>query len=235
MRKDGFFFRGGELQIRRLFLLLFILEVAIFIVVSSLPIKDAALYNEFKQQQSSITALPLIPMIFSIFPHNLEVASLEVIPVFGQFFYILSAVSTSLVLAVEGTYNGTLGIVYFLGLALLPDTWIELPSYAVTSSVSIYFLYIIIRRRSQLRQRSMKILLNYLFAAVELLVAATFESAAIIMESTYSSPYDLYGPLLLWIPAVVAIVFLIILYRRINSDEYPTRKKIEQDNDFSIQ
>ncbi|EQD28992.1 conserved hypothetical protein, membrane, partial [mine drainage metagenome] len=135
----------------------------------------------------------------------------------------------------EGTYNGTLGIVYFLGLALLPDTWIELPSYAVTSSVSIYFMYILIRKKSQLRQRAMKIMLNYVFAAVELLVAAAFESEAIIMESTYSSPYNVYGPLLLWFPAIVAVVLLILLYRRINSDEYRGRKKIGQEQDISIQ
>jgi uncharacterized membrane protein SpoIIM required for sporulation len=220
MNKEGFFFKRGELQLRKLFLLMFLMEIAIFIIISSLPLKDPALYNQFKQQQSSITSLPLLQMIFSIFPHNLEVATLEIVPIIGQFFYILSAVTTSLILAVEGTSNGTLGLVYFLGLALLPDTWIELPSYAVTSSTGIYLIYILIKKRSELRSRSTKILLNYAFAAFELLIAATFESIAIIMETTYPSPYDLYGPLLLWIPAAAAIILLVYLYRKINSDEY---------------
>ncbi len=220
MSKESFFFKKGELQLRKLFLLMFLMEIAIFITISSLPLKDPALYIQFKQQQSSITTLPLLQMIFSIFPHNLEVATLEIVPILGQFFYILSAVTTSLILAVEGTSNGTLGLVYFLGLALLPDTWIELPSYAVTSSTGIYLLYFLIKKRSQLRSRSKKILLNYAFAALELLIAATFESIAIIMETTYSSPYDLYGPLLLWIPAIAVIIILVIVYRRINNDEY---------------
>ncbi|MCL4452289.1 MAG: stage II sporulation protein M [Candidatus Thermoplasmatota archaeon] len=220
MSKDSFLFKKGELQLRKLFLLMFLLEISIFIVISSIPLKDAALYNEFKQQQSSIITLPLLPMIFSIFPHNLEVASLELIPILGQFFYILSAVTTSLILAVEGTANGTLGLVYFLSLALLPDTWIELPSYAVTTSTGIYFLYLLVKKRSLLRSKSKKILLNYVFAAAELLIAATFESEAIIMETTYASPYNFFGPLLLWLPAIAVIIFLVFIYRKINKDEY---------------
>ena len=226
MSKDSFLFKKGELQLRKLFLLMFLIEISIFIVISSIPLKDAALYNEFKQQQSSIITLPLLPMIFSIFPHNLEVASLELIPILGQFFYVLSAVTTSLILAVEGTANGTLGLVYFLSLALLPDTWIELPSYAVTTSTGIYFLYLLVKKRSLLRSKSKKILLNYVFAAAELLIAATFESEAIIMETTYASPYNLFGPLLLWLPAIAVIVFLVFVYRRINKDEY-SRYSIE--------
>jgi uncharacterized membrane protein SpoIIM required for sporulation len=234
MSKQSFFFNGGELQVRKLFLVMFLMEIAIFIIISSLPFNDPALYNQFKQEQSTITSQPLLQMIFSIFPHNLEVASLEVIPILGQFFYILSAVTTSLILAVEGTAHGTLGLVYFLSLALLPDTWIELPSYAVATSTGIYLLYILIKKRSDLRLRSKKILLNYAFAALELLIAATFESAAIIMETTYSSPYDVYGPLLLWIPAVAVIIVLIYVYRRINRDEY-RKYRMDEDQNIRIQ
>ena len=112
----------------------------------------------------------------------------------------------------------------------MPDTWIELPSYAVTSSTGIYLLYFLIKKRSQLRSRSKKILLNYAFAALELLIAATFESVAIIMETTYSSPYDLYGPLLLWIPAIAVIILLVFMYRRINNDEYHGYRTDEEQN-----
>ncbi len=217
-------------MIRRLFIIFFILEILIFLAISSLPISNPTLYNTFKNQQATVANLSLISMIFYIFPHNLEVASIEFIPVFGQFFFLISAYETSLIIAVEGSALNLPGFVIFLSLALLPDTWIELPSYALACSTSVYFIYMLIRKRGQLMAKSSKILLMYLFIVIELAIAGSFESYSIVLERVN---VNAYAPLLLWIPAIPVIIGLVFLFRKINRDEY-VMPQMEQNSEESF-
>ena len=220
MRPDSFFFRNGVLMLRRLFLSAFLIEMLIYIVISALPLSDPALLSLIQSEQNSVDSLSFIPMFFSIFPHNLLIATLEVVPLIGQFFFIYSSVETSVVIAVEGTSIHTSGIFVFITLALLPHTWLELPSYAVAAGSSIYLIYLIARRRDLLRAKIRKVLYMYLFVILELLVAGIFESAEIVMEQALPAPDNIIYPFLLWIPAIPVLYLLIRLFRRINRDEY---------------
>ncbi|OWP57222.1 MAG: hypothetical protein B2I17_00790 [Thermoplasmatales archaeon B_DKE] len=222
MKQDSFFFRNGILMARRLFLATFIVEMIIYLVISALPLSYPTLLAVIQGQQKAIDSQPFMPVLFSIFPHNLLIASLEIIPFIGQFFFIFSTVETSVVIAIEGTSVHTSGIFVFITLALFPHTWLELPSYAIATSASIYLIYIIARRRTLLREKIRKVLYLYFFVILELFTAGVFESAEIVMEQTLPSPNNIIYPLLLWIPAIPVIYLLIRIFRRINRDEYVT-------------
>ncbi len=233
MKGDGFFIRNGVLQLRRLFLVVFLVEIGIFIAISSLSIHNQVLLSAFKNEQQSIVTLSLPDMILEIFPHNLLVATIEFIPVIGQLFFLLSSIETSIIISIEGTSLHTSGLVVFFSLAILPHTWLELPSYAVATSTSIYLIYLLAKRGQILHSNIMKVAYMYLFVVLELAIAGTFESTEIYMSRIYASPYNIEYPLMLWIAAVPVIYFLIRLYRRIDRDEYV--KKIKNKPEDFIQ
>jgi len=220
VREDSFFFKSGDLRLERLFYVMFGIEILIFLIVSALPAVNPTLLIAFKQEQSTIDTQSYFPMFLSIFPSNLRVATLEFIPALGTYFYLDSIVVTSYILALEGTSIGISGIFLFLSLALLPHTWLEIPSYAVAASTSIYLLYYLIKRRSDLRQKAKKIFYMYLFVVLELAVAGAVESAEIVFEENYPPPANIEYPLLMWLPSIPAIIFLIILYKKINRADY---------------
>ncbi|WMT44580.1 MAG: stage II sporulation protein M [Cuniculiplasma divulgatum] len=232
MKGDGFFIRNGVLQLRRLFLVVFLVEIGIFIAISSLSIHNQVLLSAFKNEQQSIVTLSLPDMILEIFPHNLLVATIEFIPVIGQLFFLLSSIETSIIISIEGTSLHTSGLVVFFSLAILPHTWLELPSYAVATSTSIYLIYLLAKRGQILHSNIMKVVYMYLFVVLELAIAGTFESTEIYMSRIYASPYNIEYPLMLWIAAVPVIYLLIRLYRRIDRDEYD-RKIKNKPEDFT--
>ncbi len=230
MEGRGFFVRNGTLQLRRLFLVIFLLEIGIFVAISSLSIHDDELLSLFRNQQQSIVTLSLPDMILEIFPHNLLVATIEFIPVIGQFFFLLSSVETSIIISIEGTSLHTSGLLVFFSLAILPHTWLELPSYAVATSTSIYLIYLLFKRGQVLHSNIMKVVYMYMFVVLELVIAGTFESTEIYMSRIYSSPYNIVYPLMLWIAAAPVIYLLIRLYRRIDRNEYPRKHKKEKED-----
>lgn len=215
-------------RLRRIFLLSFIIELAGFAIISSLPIHDPALYASFQSEDSSIISQSFFPMWLSIFPHNLLIATIEFIPVVGILMFGFSIGSTASVIAVEGTATKINGFAIFASLMMLPHSWLELPAYAVAASTSIYILYYLMK--GKLRTNYMKIIYMYIFVVIELAFAGAIETSEIILEE---SPHPLYS-LYMWIPAVPIIIFLIWLYRRMDSDEYKHKKEIEKDEyDFN--
>lgn len=206
-------------HIHNYFLVSLLLEFIIYIIITSIPFKDPSLLSSFKSEQSSITSQTIPVMFKDIFLNNFKVASLEVIPIIGPFFFLASSSGTALVISLEGGSYNVSGIAVFISLLLFPHSWLELPSYAVAVSISIYLIYSLIKIREGkeiFKKRLIKSLLLYGFVAVELAVAAMFESVEIYFEKTQSSPNNLLYPLLMWIPAVPALIFLIFLFHRIN-------------------
>ncbi|MEM2056129.1 MAG: hypothetical protein QXS30_00665, partial [Thermoplasmatales archaeon] len=67
-----------------------------------------------------------------------------------------------------------------------------------------------------LRSKGFKVLYMYLFVIIELVIAAIFESVEIEIVLHSNSPIIL----LTWIPAVPVIYLLILLFRKMNGDEY---------------
>ncbi|MGC8497157.1 MAG: stage II sporulation protein M [Thermoplasmata archaeon] len=220
MIQEGFFYKNGNLLLRRLFIVTFIVEIGIFIAVSSLNVQNNGLLSVFKSEQQSITSMSLIAMIFQIFPHNLLVATIEFIPLIGQLLFVISSASTALILALEGSSMHVSGLVVFFSLAIVPHTWLELPSYAVATSTSIYLIYLIVERGRILSDNIKKVFYMYLFVVFELAIAAIFESIEIVILKAYPSIYGTIFSIALWIPAIPVIYLLIKLYRRIDENEY---------------
>lgn len=218
LKEDSFLFRNGSLRFGRIFLILFIIEMGIYIAISSLSLHNAALYNTFKNEQSSIDGESFIPMFLSIFPHNLLIATIEFVPIIGIFFYFFSVVETAVIISLEGTGIHTSGLLIFFTLALLPHTWLELPSYAIATGASIYIIYTLVKRGEEFGSRLKRIGLLYLFVVLELMVAGLFETTEIVLETIYPAPYDLIYPIMMWIPAIPVIIALIYLFRRITRD-----------------
>ncbi len=218
------------IRLRRLFLLTFIAELLVFAIISALPIKDPALYTSFKSQDSVIVSKPYFSMWLSIFPHNLEIASFEFVPIVGPAWFAFSMVTTSVVVAVEGTATHISGFFIFLSLMMLPHSWLELPAYAVAVSTSIYLLYYIIKRYPA--RKYLKLLYMYFFVVIELAFAGAIESAEIILEESAHPLYAFY----MWLPSIPIIIFLIMLYRYIDRDEYNRKKEEESVDDiFNMQ
>ncbi len=215
-------------RLRRIFLLSFIIELLGFAVISSLTIRDPALYATFKSEDSAIISQPFFPMWLSIFPHNLLIATIEFIPVIGILMFGFSIASTATVIAVEGTATKISGLAIFTNLMILPHSWLELPSYAVAVSTSIYILYYMFT--GKLKNNYMKIIYMYIFVIIELAFAGAIETSEIILEQSAHPLYSLY----MWIPAVPIIIFLIWLYRHMDSDEYKHKEKTQADEyDFN--
>jgi uncharacterized membrane protein SpoIIM required for sporulation len=215
LKEDSFLFSNGSLRFGRLFLILFIIEMAIYVAISSLSLHDAALYNTFKNEQSSIDGQSFIPMFLSIFPHNLLIASIEFVPIIGIFFYFFSVIETAVIISLEGTGLHTSGLLIFFTLAILPHTWLELPSYAIATGASIYIIYTLVKRGEEFNSRMKRIGLLYLFVILELMVAGLFETTEIVFETIYPAPYNLIYPIMMWIPAIPVIIGLVYLFRRI--------------------
>jgi uncharacterized membrane protein SpoIIM required for sporulation len=213
-------------RLRRLFVLSFIIELVGFAVISSLPIKNPALYSSFKSQDHAIVSQSFFPMWLSIFPHNLLIASIEFIPIIGILMFGFSIVSTASVIAVEGTATKINGVAIFASLMLLPHSWLEMPAYAVAVSTSIYIFYYLIKRK--LRTNYMKIIYMYIFVVIELAFAGAIETSEILLEKSPHPFYSFY----IWIPAIPIIIFLIWLYRRMDSDEYKSGKKKPKEPDL---
>ncbi len=206
----------GLIKVGKFFLFFFLLEIIIYCIVSTLNVSDPALLNSFKNERNNIDASGFFPMVISIFSNNFKIASIEAIPVVGPFFFLIVSYDTAFVLALEGTSAGVSGFFYLLTLFLLPDTWLEIPAYGISSAIGTYFLYRLFTKRDQIRQTLLKIVLLYGFVALELFVAASFESYEIILERSNKAPYDLLYPLMMWIPAIPSFVVLIYLFRRID-------------------
>ncbi|MEM3265093.1 MAG: stage II sporulation protein M [Thermoplasmata archaeon] len=227
MIQKGFLYKNGTLLLRRLFIITFIVEISIFIAVSSLNIQNDALLAIFKSEQQSITSMSLIAMIFEIFPHNLLVATLEFIPFIGQILFVLSSAATALILALEGSSMHISGLFVLFSIAIFPHTWLELPSYAVATSTSIYLIYLIIKRGKILSDNINKVFYMYLFVVLELAIAAIFESSEILLLRNYPSMDGTILSIALWIPAAPVIYLLVKLYRKIDINEYSAAKKYQ--------
>ncbi len=218
--EETFFSKNGFLKLGRLFLIVYIIELAVFFIISSIPYSNPGLAASLKTTQNSITGMGLLPMILYISSHNLFIATVEFIPFLGQAMFVFSIIETPLVLSASATSAGVPGILAFISILLIPDTLIEISSYAVATATSIYMIYIMIHSRGKLMGKMRKIFYLYLFTALELFIAGTFESVAITFAQTQASPNNVIYSLLLWIPAVPIIYLLIRLFRRINRDEY---------------
>lgn len=199
--------------------LLFLIEVGLFFLVSSLPFfpGEQALYtNQSNQIGNQFQHATLFTTFSGIFVNNYRIALIEMIPGLGVLFFGFSLYATARILQVISISDHASPIIVVLVLLLLfPHSWIELPAYAVATAEGIYLLYAIVKWLFDSTGRASvhwnhelgQLLINVGIVTVMLLVAALFESVEI----------QLGGLLFLvtWIPFAVIIAVVLLLNRRL--------------------
>lgn len=201
--------------LRNAILLTFGVELVIYAIVSSMSFNNPALLDSFRSQQTSIISQSPLLIFFAIFTHNLLVATLDFIPAFGTFLFVQSAISTAMIISLQGTAAGVPGLALFLTLLLLPHSWLELPVYAISMTGGIYLIYSLLKGKAFLRENLTRTVYIYFFAVVQLAIAGAFEAAEIYFETSYSSPDNAIYPLMMWIPAVPVFYVLHRLFKQL--------------------
>ncbi|MCL5786439.1 MAG: stage II sporulation protein M [Candidatus Thermoplasmatota archaeon] len=204
-----------------LFWVLFILEILILAVITSMAIANQSIYNSLSHSQQNAASSSIAGDVVSIFTNNFKIATILTIPIIGPIFFIFSMIATALELSAEAAALNYPGWVVFVSLALLPHTWLELPAYAIAAANSIFLIYALAKRGPLLKARLIRFVKIYAFVGLELLVAAIFESVIIYMENNpaLNNSFLLYI-IILWIPAAIALILLTMLFRSISRGEY---------------
>lgn len=203
----------------KLYVILFIIEVAIIFVVVTLPFfpGEKALYTgQGNQITNEFAGAGLFTLIWGIFTNNLRIALLEMIPGFGAALFGFSIYSTARILEVYAlNANAPPLAVAFTLLLFFPHSYIELPAYAFATGEGLYLLYAVWKwalskgdKSPNLSAEGWQFVINLIIVVVMLAVAATFESVEIVLGS----------PLLwlTWIPFVGLIALGIYLDRKLN-------------------
>lgn len=192
---------------------LFLIEVVLFFVVSSLPFfpgEQAAYTAQSSQISSQFTNATLFTQFSGIFLNNFRIALIEFIPGLGLLLFAFSLYATARILEVISISDNLPPVVVVLVLLLLfPHSWIELPAYAVAVAAGTYFgLALIGWRKTKWRPEIGVLLINVAIVTVMLLVAALFESVEI----------QIGGLLFLatWIPFAVIIAGVLLLNRKLS-------------------
>uniref|UniRef100_A0A2U9IDH1 Stage II sporulation protein M n=1 Tax=Acidianus brierleyi TaxID=41673 RepID=A0A2U9IDH1_9CREN len=180
----------------KLILIFFGMELAIFLGVSSIPFYMPAVAQKFNSTAGAVDSEPYVPMVITIFSHNLMIALSEFIPIIGIGMLIYTTYSTGMVLsAFTTTVYHIPGIAAAVILLTLPHSWLELPSYAVAAGSG---LYVILTRDWR------RFVMMIPFVALELLMAASVESAEIYFRSVNSYYF--------WLAGAPLLVMLYLVY-----------------------
>ncbi len=190
---------------------IFIVELIFMFFVSSIPMSHAtaaSLSNSSEPELDSIRNEPIFLRAVSIFSHNYEIATIEVIPVIGQIFFFISIYGTAVILDALAVMDSVTGPIALLSLLFLPYSWLELPSYAIAAAEGIFLISSLFRKTFKTELR--RALFVWLLVGLELLLAGTFESWTIYLE--------VYNPSALletWIPYIIILAAFIITIRTV--------------------
>jgi hypothetical protein len=188
-----------------LFAGLFLAEFAIFLLGLLTPLDpntQHTLANQTGTQFSFIQNATAPQIVFFIFEHNLGIALVELIPIFGALFFLFSMYTTGLATqAIVGAsgHPGAFGLVLFT----LPYSFVELSAYAI--SVGAGTMLLVAWRRKRLGKE-----LRYFALEVVLLAAVLFTAATMETLTTYSVVIGLA----LWIPTGLAMAGIVVLWAR---------------------
>lgn len=199
-------------------LVLFLIEVVLFFVVSSLPFSSAGeqtfYTNQSKQISDEFQNATLPVEFWGIFTNNYQIALRELVPGLGPVLFAASLYATARVLEVISMNDHISPLLVVLVLLLFfPHSWIELPAYAVATAESIFLLISIFRWLFDTKGGTVKwkaelgqLLIYLAIVTVMLLVAALFESVEIQIGLLFW---------VTWVPFAGIIVVVIVLYHRL--------------------
>jgi len=183
--------------ISKLILIYLIIELAVFLVISSIPSHNPSVLQEYNGLENSVQNTTYFGKVLMIFPHNLAIATADFIPIIGILVFGITIADTAYVISVVSTHYGIPGIVAAISLLLLPHSAVELPSYAVAVGAGTYT---VINWRDWKRS-----LLTYIVIPVELFFAALIESSLFYVPN----------PFIMWVAAIPVLIGIYFLYERI--------------------
>ena len=190
-----------NIKLRNTAIILFIIELILIFALSSihLPSSDVStLLSSYNQRKTQVGSQSYFSMLGTIFAHNFGIATLEFVPLLGAVMFLFSIAGTSLTIGAIGVSYSLPGALVMVSLLAVPSTWLELPAYAIAFAESIMLFRAGLNRTFKTELRSA--LFVWMFVAIELAVAATFESAEIKLETV--NPIYAFG---MWIPFFVVI------------------------------
>jgi Stage II sporulation protein M len=184
---------------------IFLAELALLVVGLLTPLSSATLQtlaNETSSQFGAVQSSTPVELVVFIFSHNLSIAIVEMIPIFGAFLFVLSVYSTGLAaqaVVVSQGLPSQLGII----LLAFPYSLVELSAYAM--SVGAGVMLAVSWRRRRLRRELRVFLLEAMLIAGVLLAAAAMETL------TKFSPLIGFA---LWLPTGLTLAGVVLLSAR---------------------
>lgn len=187
------------------FIIFMLIQIILFIMLILSSINVQFLGQNLKNRISQ-NSQPFANVFLSIFLNNIKVATLEVIPVLGIFFFFLAIFDTGIEISsysVE-THASLFTKLHFF---ILPATFIELSAYSIALVLNLYILTMMIA----MKQRRDRVLINaayfYGLMILILFIAALFETVNIKYPLYWGTYFDVY-----WIFAIPVIIVLFMLY-----------------------
>lgn len=174
----------------RLIVAIFVAELAIVFVVSSLPFFPNELSTYEQQYNTTATLLnqPAPGQVLGIFFNNVRVALVETIPALGVAVLGFSLYETARIIQVIGILHGFPVYENLATLFLLPSTWLELPAYALAATESIYVVRALARRGGSVGTEAKLFVTNAALIVLVLIVAALLEVTEIQIEMATTTP-----------------------------------------------
>jgi hypothetical protein len=203
--------------------LVFLFSMIVLFWGAASPVSPAQVqqYNSTLNNLGHVRAEAYLPRAVSIMSNNLEIATIEIIPVLGVFFFLLSMYQTGFVVSILGATGSTHvpGVLVAFSLMLLPHFWLETPAYSIAVSQGTILLVSFFAGWRYAKKELLNSVFIWIFVALELFVAAMFESGIISLESTGAlQPFLFWIPFFIVIIAAYGIIKKMGLYRRLTSD-----------------
>jgi uncharacterized membrane protein SpoIIM required for sporulation len=167
-------------------LVIFVVELAILFVGSTLPIPQSAvasINNQDSSLRQSANTLSLLGRAVFLFSNNFHIAALQFVPLLGWYTFASAMYNTALAIEVIGITSHLPGPIVTLSLLFEPHTWLELPAYALATTQSFYLISSV-TNKSRIKFELLRTPLVFAIVAIELIVAALFESSEITLESS---------------------------------------------------
>ena len=203
-----------------LFVLLFLTEVGVFLLVVSLPFfpgEKAIFVSQSNQIGSEFKNASLATQFFGIFTNNFRIGLIEMIPGLGSALFAFSLYSTARIIEVDALTQGVSPVLLVLFLFIFPYSYLELPAYAVATGEGLYLSYAILRwlfstggRPVDFRAEAWQLFFNIMIVAVMLTVAALFESVE--LQLLQDEPALFW---VTWVPFAGIVALAIVLNRRL--------------------
>jgi uncharacterized membrane protein SpoIIM required for sporulation len=198
---------------------IFVFEVALFAVVSSMPLSAAQTNSLLNDTQGVVTQMQNEPLAFKatdIFSNNAWIALFEFVPVFGWIRFFTVTFTTGQVISALASTSGVPAVLLLITTFLSPHAWIELMAYAVAVAESLLLVYALLRRR--LRAEIPRAAESLALAFLMLLFAAFLEALTV----QYSSATSLAGFGYAWVVAVVVVLAFYWAWRKARGPSPPS-------------